>query len=81
MEQNVLAQDFKDYWNVYKTKSENKNTMNTDIFLNQTLFETIDCLYQFINIKITMLKDLNLKDITYQNVSSKIITLSSMEKP
>ena len=27
-----------------------------------------------------MLKDLNLKDITYQNVSSKIITLSSMEK-
>ena len=30
------------YWNEYKTKSENKNTTNTDIFSSQILLETMN---------------------------------------
>ena len=37
--------------------------MNTDIFSNRTLLELRDCPFQFIQIKITMLKDLNLNDV------------------
>ena len=40
--------------------------MNLDIFSNQILLESIDCLFYFIQIKMTMLKDLKLKDIIYQ---------------
>ena len=52
------------YWNEYKTKSDDKNTTrNIDIFLNQILLELIDYLFQFIQIKMTILKDLKRKDI------------------
>ena len=30
------------YWNEYKTKNENKNTTNTDIFSSQILLETMN---------------------------------------
>ena len=33
------------YWNEYKTKSENKNTANTDIFSSQILLETMNNLF------------------------------------
>ena len=51
--------------------------MNIHIFSNRTL---TDCMFQFIQIKMPILKDLNLEDITYQKVLSKIITLPSMRK-
>ena len=51
-----------------------------DIFLNQTLCELADCLFWFIKIKVTVLKDLKLEDITLQKVLSTIITSLSMEK-
>ena len=54
--------------------------MNIDIFSNQNLLDSIDYLYQFIQIKITMLKDLKLEDIIYQKESLKITTLLSMEE-
>ena len=37
-----------------------------DIFLNQILLELIDYLFQFIQIKMLILKDLKLKNTTYQ---------------
>ena len=52
--------------NKYKTKSENKNTTNEYTFSNQILLELIDCLFYFIQIMMTMLKDLMLKNIIYQ---------------
>ena len=54
--------------------------MNIDIFSNQNLLDSIDYLYQFIQIKITVLKDLKLEDIIYQKESLKITTLLSMEE-
>ena len=40
--------------------------MNIDIVSNQILLELIDHLFQFIQIKMTILKDLKLKDIIQQ---------------
>ena len=37
--------------------------MNINIFLNQTLWKLIDCLFYFIQIKITMQKGINPKGI------------------
>ena len=54
--------------------------MNTNISSYQILLELTDCLFYFIQIKVIMLKDLNLKDITDQKILSRITTLSSMEK-
>ena len=62
----------------------NRNTINktnknaTDEF--RYFIESINCLFQFIQIMATRLKDLKLKDITYQNAWSKIIMRSSLEK-
>ena len=50
--------------------------MNIDIFSNQILLESIDYLFYlfcFIQMKITILKDLKLKDITYQKELFTII--------
>ena len=44
--------------------------MNIDIS-NKTLLELIDYLFQFIQTKITMIKNLKLEDIIYQNAKSK----------
>ena len=54
--------------------------MNTNISSYQILLKLTDCLLYFIQIKVIMLKDLNLKDITDQKILSRITTLSSMEK-
>ena len=54
--------------------------MNINIFSDQTLLKLTGFLFYFIQIKIIMLKDLNLKDISYQKVLSRIIISSSMEK-
>ena len=54
--------------------------MNTNISSYQILLKLTDCLFYFIQIKVIMLKDLNLKDITDQKILSRITTLSSMEK-
>ena len=40
--------------------------MNIDIFSNQILLESIDCLFLFIQIMVPMLKDLMLENIIYQ---------------
>ena len=47
--------------------------MNKDIFLNQDLLESIDCLFQFIKMKMPILKDLKFEDIFYKEVKSKIV--------
>ena len=54
--------------------------MNLNIFSNQTLLELIDYLFQFIQMKMMLLKDLKLKDNIYQKRLLKIIMSSSMEK-
>ena len=54
--------------------------MNTNISSYRILLKLTDCLFYFIQIKVIMLKDLNLKDITDQKILSRITTLSSMEK-
>ena len=41
--------------------------MNLDIFSNQSFLELIDYLFQFIQITMTILKELKLKCFTYQN--------------
>ena len=40
--------------------------INTDIFSNQVLLKLIDYFFYSIQIKMTVLKDLELKDIIYQ---------------
>ena len=40
--------------------------MTKDVLSNQILLESIDYLFMFIQIKIAMLKDLKLHNITYQ---------------
>ena len=40
--------------------------INTDIFLNQVLLKLIDYFFYSIQIKMTVLKDLELKDVIYQ---------------
>ena len=48
-------------WNEYKAKRENKKQqLNTNSFSDQIL------MFEFIQTKMAMLKDLNLDDITYQ---------------
>ena len=37
--------------------------MNLDIFSNQILLESVDYLFEYIQIKITMLKNFKLRDI------------------
>ena len=54
--------------------------MDIDIFLNHTLWELTDCLFWLVQIKMPMLKDLKLEDITYQKALLRIITLSSLER-
>ena len=70
------------YWNEYigmniKQKRKIKiRQMNIDIFSNQILLESIDYLFYlfcFIQMKITILKDLKLKGITYQKELFTII--------
>ena len=48
--------------------------MNKGIFSNQILFELIGYLFQFIQIKMEILKDLKLKDIIYQKELLIIVT-------
>ena len=45
-----------------------KGQMNLDIFLNQTLLESIDYLFWFMQIIATMLIDLMLENIIHQKV-------------
>ena len=74
--QNFLAKNLKDGFIGMSIKQKvriNIRQMNIDIFSNQTLLE-------FIQIKISILKDLKLEDITYQKELLIIITSSSMEK-
>ena len=49
------------------------------IFWNQILFRLIEYLFQFIQIKMTILIDLKLKDIIFEKELLIIITSSSME--
>ena len=48
--------------------------MNKGIFSNQILFELIGYLFQFVQIKMEILKDLKLKDIIYQKELLIIVT-------
>ena len=41
--------------------------MRIDIFLDKILLELIDLFFYFIQIKMSILKDLKLEDIIYQN--------------
>ena len=67
------------YWNEYKAKSEDKNMTNEYRYF-QTLYELTDCLYWFIQIKITPRKGMKPEDIFYQKVLLSIITSSSLGK-
>ena len=60
---------------IIKIRQTNLNTVSNQIFL-----ESIDHLFQFIETKMLLLKDLKLKGITYQNKLLIIITSSSLEK-
>ena len=53
--------------------------INIDISANQTLKKLTDSLFWFIQTQM-MQKGIQLKDIIYQKVLSKMITSSSMEK-
>ena len=63
-----------------KNEINNGDNANNFFFSNQTLLELIDYLFQFIQMKMMLLKDLKLKDNTYQKRLLKIIMSSSMEK-
>ena len=68
------------YWNEYKTKTEKKiQQMSMGVFSSHILSESIDYLILFIQIKITMLKDLTLQNIFYQIGILIIATSSSMK--
>ena len=58
------------YWNEYKTKSENKNTVNEYRYFLESNFVGANRLYVLVysnqDIKMAMLKDLKLEDIIYQ---------------
>ena len=54
--------------------------INIDIFSNQILLELIDYLFQFIKIKMPILNNLKLEDITYKDKLLIVVTSSSMEK-
>ena len=51
------------YWNEYKTKSENKNTTNEYRYFLESNFVGVNRL--FIQMKMTMLKDLMLEKIVF----------------
>ena len=67
--QNVLVKNFKDQFitmNIKQNMRTKIQQMNTDIFLNQILLESIDIVNRklvFIQMKMTMLKDLKLDRI------------------
>ena len=66
---NFLAKDLKDQFigmNIKQKVRIKLHQINLDIFSNQTLLESIVYLFQFIQIKMTILKDLKLEDIIYQ---------------
>ena len=72
--------DLKDQFigmNKKKKKRIKIQQMNTGIFSNQILFELIGYLFQFVQIKMEILKDLKLKDIIYQKELLIIVTSSS----
>ena len=58
------------YWNEYKTKSENKNTVNKYRYFLESNCVGANRLYVLVysnqDIKMTMLKGLKLEDIIYQ---------------
>ena len=69
--------DLKDQFigmNKKKKKRIKIQQMNKGIFSNQILFELIGYLFQFIQIKMEILKDLKLKDIIYQKELLIIVT-------
>ena len=81
--QNFLVKDLKDQFigmNINQKVRIKLWQMNIGISSNQNLLELIACLFQFIQIKIPMLKDLMLKNNIYQKAQSKIITPSLLEK-
>ena len=67
--------------NTKQNVREKRPEMNVNVFTNQIwrIFESIDYLFWFIQIKVTMLKDLKHEDIIYQKELLIIIT-SSMKK-
>ena len=68
------------YWNENKTKTEKKiQQMSMGVFSSHILSESTDYLILFIQIKITMLKDLTLQNIFYQIGILIIATSSSMK--
>ena len=73
---NLLAKDLKDLYIGMNKKQKVKIKIwqiSIDIFLNQTLWGLIDCLFWFIQAKIIVLKDLIPKSIIYQKALSRII--------
>ena len=60
--------------NINQKKRIKIQQINIDISSNQISLEFIDYLFQFIQIKMTMLKDLKLEYITYQKELSIILT-------
>ena len=65
---NLLVKDLKDQFirmNI-KQKVRIKIKMNIGIFRNQSLLESIDYMFQFIQTKMIILKGLKLEDIIYQ---------------
>ena len=67
--------------NTKQNVREKRPEMNVNVFTNQIwrILESIDYLFWFIQIKVTMLKDLKHEDIIYQKELLIIIT-SSMKK-
>ena len=72
----LLSKGFKRLvdWNQYKTKSKNKNMANVYFFWfsTQTLLESIDYLYQFMQMKLTLLKDLMLEILFTKRYNQKL---------
>ena len=68
-------------WMNIKQKGRSKiQQTNTDILLNQTLWELTDCLFWFIQTKMVVLKDLMAISIFHQQLLPKIITSLSTER-
>ena len=66
--QNFLVKGLKDPFigiNIKQKVRIKAQQMNIDIFSNQILLESIGYLFSFIQMKITILKDLKLKNIIY----------------
>ena len=54
--------------------------MNIDIFSNQTFLESIDYLFQFIQTKPAILKDLMFENVIYQKVQSNRVSSAIRKK-